>query len=76
MIWFDLAVAAYVAVALFALHMTMVEAEAKGQRALADRVLGCLACTVWPLTVLTVAIWCLAHRPSRRQADRPRVGLR
>lgn len=63
MIWIDLAVAAYVAVALFAMHMTMDEAEAKGQRGLLDRALGCLACSLWPLTVLAVAIWCLAYRP-------------
>lgn len=75
LIWFDLAVATYVAVALFATHMTLDEAETKGQRSLLDRVLGCLACFLWPITVLAVGVWALTYR--RRPAfNRPPLRLR
>lgn len=63
MIWVDLIFGAYVAVALFGMHMTLQEAGAKETGGLAERVLGCLACALWPLTFAAVAIWCRLSRP-------------
>lgn len=59
----------YVLIAGFAIAMTLREEQGKSGRSVADRFLGYLACSLWPLTFLAVAYARFTHRPSSLRTD-------
>lgn len=49
-------IASYLIIASFALFMTFEEQKQTGDRSLLLKMLGFLACMLWPITFLTVAV--------------------
>lgn len=61
-----IAVGAYVLVALLAMIPTTLEQPANGDRSLLRRLLGLVACLLWPLLIAAVAILALRQEMPRR----------
>lgn len=51
-----LLITSYLIIALFAIFMTSIERKQTGNRGFVLTMLGFLACVVWPITFVTVAI--------------------
>ncbi len=52
----SLFIAPYLIIALFAIFMTFAEQKQTGNRSLLLKSLGFLACVLWPITFLVVAV--------------------
>ena len=48
--------ASYLVIALMAAMMTYIEQQQTGQRSLMMKTMGYLACALWPITFVTVAV--------------------